>query len=111
MLNSVAYAQGVPAVGGSDGSTLPTLMAYAPLVLIFVVFYFLIIRPQQQKAKSHKQMLESLKKGDRVVTVGGVIGSVTSIAQDLVTLQVSDTVRIKPHRNTLVRQIFSPPGG
>lgn len=96
MFSSVAYAQAVPAAGGSEGSMLATLI---PFGLIFIVFYFLLILPQQKKAKSHKQMLENLKKGDRVVTVGGVIGSVTSINQDVVTLQIADNVKIKVIRD------------
>lgn len=96
MFNLLAYAQAAPATGGPEGSILATLI---PFGLIFVVFYFLLILPQQKKAKSHKQMLEALKKGDRVVTVGGVIGTVTSINQDVVTLQIADNVKIKVIRD------------
>jgi preprotein translocase subunit YajC len=95
MFNSLAYAQAAPA-GGSEGSILATLI---PFALIFVVFYFLLILPQQKKAKSLKKMLEALKKGDRVVTIGGVIGTVTGIAQDVITLQVADNVKIKVIRD------------
>jgi preprotein translocase subunit YajC len=96
MFSSVAYAQTAPAAGAPDGNFLATLI---PFGLIFVVFYFLLILPQQRKAKSHKQMLENLKKGDRVVTTGGLIGTVTGIHLDLVTLQVSDNVRVKVIRD------------
>jgi preprotein translocase subunit YajC len=96
MINSIAFAQAVPAAGAPEGSMLATLI---PFGLIFVVFYFLLILPQQKKAKSHKLMLENLKKGDRVVTVGGVIGSVTSMNQDVVTLQIADNVKIKVIRD------------
>lgn len=95
MFNSLAYAQAAPA-GGSDGSMLATLI---PFALIFVVFYFLLILPQQKKAKNLRQMLAALKKGDRVVTIGGVIGTVTGIAQDVITLQVADNVKIKVIRD------------
>ena len=96
MINSVVYAQAIPGTGAPEGSLLATLI---PFGLIFVVFYFLLILPQQRKAKSHKLMLENLKKGDRVVTVGGVIGSVTGINQDVVTLQIADNVKIKVIRD------------
>jgi len=96
MLSSLAFAQAAPGAGAPEGSMLATLI---PFGLIFVVFYFLLILPQQRKAKTHKQMLENLKKGDRVVTVGGVIGSVTSINQDVVTLQIADNVRVKVIRD------------
>ena len=98
MLNLLAYAQSAPASGGPEGNILATLI---PFALIFVVFYFLLILPQQKKSKSLKKMLESLKKGDRVVTLGGIIGTITSIAQDVVTLQVSDNVRIKVVRDSV----------
>lgn len=98
MMGSLAYAQNAPAAGGPEGNILATLI---PFALIFIVFYFLLILPQQKKAKSLKQMLESLKKGDRVVTLGGIIGTITSISQDVVTLQVSDNVRLKVTRDSI----------
>jgi preprotein translocase subunit YajC len=64
---SVAYA-----AGGPDGGTMSMLMQFAPVLLIFVVFYFLLIMPQQKKAKQHKAMLDSLDKGDEVITSGGI---------------------------------------
>lgn len=74
---------------------------FLPLILIFVIFYFLLIRPQSKKAKEHKQMLENLKKGDKVMTNGGILGVIEDIDADTVTLKVGvkDDVRIKVNRN------------
>ena len=88
MLISPAYAQAADA-GGS------MLMQLAPLVLIFVVFYFLLIRPQQKKAKEHQAMLAALSVGDEVVTAGGILGKVTAIGEGVVTLEVAQGVQIK----------------
>jgi preprotein translocase YajC subunit len=74
MLISAAYAQGTGITGIFDNQS--ALIQFLPLVLIFVVFYFLLIRPQQRKAKDHKTMLDALRRGDRVVTGGGIIGTV-----------------------------------
>src|SRR5512136_332918 len=95
----VAHAMGangaaaVPATGNPVqdflGSPLPMLVA------MFAIFYFLLIRPQQKKAKEHKAMLEALKKGDNVITAGGVHGKVTAVENDIVTLEVANNVNIK----------------
>jgi preprotein translocase subunit YajC len=85
-----AYAQAAP--GGGTGNF---MYSFAPFVLIFVLFYLLLIRPQQKRQKLHRQMLEALKKGDRVVTNGGLLGSVAAVTKDVVTLQVADNVRVR----------------
>ena len=96
MLISPAYAQGL---GGLDPNT---LMQFAPLVLIFVVFYFLLIRPQQQKAKEHKTMLSQLRRGDRVVTGGGIIGTVTKVVDDeAVMVEIAENIRVRVLRGTI----------
>jgi preprotein translocase subunit YajC len=82
MLISPAYAQ---AGGAAGGDFFVSLM---PLVLIFVVFYFLLIRPQQQKMKVHRQMIENLKKGDQIVTAGGILGKITRVEAGDTTVQV-----------------------
>jgi preprotein translocase subunit YajC len=74
---SPAYAQ---ALGGGSGGF--DLVQLAPLALIFVVFYFLIIRPQQKKAKDHKTMIDALRRGDKVVTSGGIVGTVAKVLND-----------------------------
>jgi len=70
-------------------------MAFLPLILLFVVFYFLLIRPQQKRAKTHKSFMENLKKGDRVVTSGGLYGTITGVTDDAVTIEIAEKVRVK----------------
>jgi preprotein translocase subunit YajC len=77
------------------------LMQIAPLILIFAVFYLLVIRPQSKKAKVHQQMLSELKKGDDVVTQGGIIGRITGLKDDEVTLQVQEGVRLRFLRSAI----------
>lgn len=93
MFVSPAYAQ---TGGGAGGFEIMTLL---PLVLIFVVFYFLIIRPQQKKVKEHKAMVEGLRRGDRVVTTGGIIGTVAKVTGDReISLEIADGVRVRAVR-------------
>ena len=69
---------------------------FLPLILIFVVFYFLLIRPQQRKVKQHKEMLSNLKRGDKIVTSGGIIGTINKVADNReLTLEVAENVEIK----------------
>jgi preprotein translocase subunit YajC len=89
----LAYAMGTG--GGGQGGGLG---AFLPLIIIFAIFYFLLIRPQQRKAKQHKQILASLKKGDRVVSSGGLHGVITGLTEDTVTLEISPKVRVKVSR-------------
>jgi preprotein translocase subunit YajC len=94
MLISPAYAQS-GAGAGFD------IMALAPLVLIFVVFYFLLIRPQQKKMKAHREMLSAVRRGDRVV-VGGIIGSVAKVTSDTeLSIEIADGVRVKVLRGAV----------
>ena len=85
---------GGQAAGGGFGASVP-------IILMFVIFYFLLIRPQQKKAKEHQQMITDLKKGDRVVTSGGIHGQITSLDETLVTLEIAEKVRIKVTRSSL----------
>jgi len=78
-------------------------LSFVPFVLIFVVFYFLLILPQQKRQKAQKAMLEGLKKGDRVVTASGIWGTVTNLGKDTVTLQIADTAKIKIQREHIAR--------
>ena len=95
MLISPAYAQ---AGGGGDAGLIQLL----PLVLIFVVFYFLLIRPQQKKMKAHRALVEALRRGDRVVTAGGMIGTVTKVLGDNeLQVEIADGVRVKVVRSTI----------
>ena len=77
------------------------MFSMVPLILMFVIFYFLLIRPQQKKAKEHSNMLAALKKGDRVVTSGGIYGKVSSLDESTVTLEVAEKVRIKVVRQNI----------
>lgn len=70
----------------------------APMVLMVVIFYFLLIRPQQKKAKEQRQFLDNLKRGDRVITTGGLCGEITAINDQIVTLEVADKVRLEVGR-------------
>ena len=95
MFISEAYAQGI---GGGDGG----LMGLLPFVLIFVVFYFLLIRPQQKRAKEHKSMVEALKRGDKVVTSGGIVGKVSKVVDDqYVDVEIASDVKVKVVRSTI----------
>ena len=95
MLISPAYAQ---AAGSSTGSD---LMAFFPMVAIFVVFYFLLIRPQQKRAKETKAMLETLQKGDEVVTAGGVVGKVTKLTDSYATVEIAPNVEVTVQRSAI----------
>jgi preprotein translocase subunit YajC len=90
----LAYAMG-PQPGGGGGSQ---WMSFLPIILIFAIFYFLLIRPQQKRAKDHRALLSSLKVGDQVLTNGGIYGRVTGLRDDVVTLEISDKVRVKVSR-------------
>ena len=96
MLISPAYAQ---AAGGGGGDPFITLL---PIVLIFVVFYFLLIRPQQKKMKQHKAMVEAVRRGDRVVTGGGLIGTVSKVVSDTeLQVELAENVRVRVLRHTI----------
>ena len=97
MFISPAFAQ---AAGASPQDTLTTFIL--PMALIFVVFYFFMIRPQQQKAKQLRTMLDALRRGDRVVTAGGIIGTVAKVEGDQeVTVEIAENVRVKVVRSTI----------
>lgn len=97
MFISQAYAQG--AGGAGEGSFLISLL---PILLIFVIFYFLLYRPQQKKVKAHKELVANLKRNDRVITAGGLVGLVTKVVDDhYVQLEIADGVRVKVLRQTI----------
>ena len=97
MFSGVAHAMG--GLGGGGGAQ--GIGAFLPLILMFVVFYFLLIWPQQKKAKAHKQVLSSLQKGDTVVTSSGIYGTITGITDTVVTLEIAEKVRIKMARSSI----------
>jgi preprotein translocase subunit YajC len=94
LLFSPAHAQSL-SVGGTD------LMAFLPMVAIFVVFYFLLIRPQQKRAKEQKTMLGALQKGDEVVTAGGLVGKIAKLTEQYASLEVSPNVEITVQRQAV----------
>lgn len=95
---ALAYAEGgVGSLFGGGGG----IMNIAPLVILFVIFYFLLIRPQQKKAKEHKQMLSEVKKGDNIVTTGGIYGRVTTVSDDTLMVEIADNVRVKIARDAI----------
>lgn len=96
MFISPAYAQAAAAPGAEAG-----LMQFAPLVLIFIVFYFLLIRPQQKRMKSHKEMLGNIRRGDRVVTNGGIIGVVQKVqdGDPELLVEIAEGVKVKVLRD------------
>jgi preprotein translocase subunit YajC len=86
---STAYAQAAPAP--ATGGTESTLITLAPLVLMFVVLYFIMIRPQMKRQKEHKAMIEALAKGDEVVTAGGLLGKVTKLGESYVSIEAGNS--------------------
>ena len=95
MLISNAYAQAAPASQGFD------LFQMLPLVLMFVLLYFLMIRPQSKRTKEHKSMLAGLQKGDEVVTAGGTLGKVTKVGDNFVSVEISPNVEIQVQRPSI----------
>lgn len=94
-LISSAWAQAAPAAESSS------LMSFLPLILIFVVFYFLLIRPQSKRTKEHKSMVQSLAKGDEVVTNGGLLGKITRVGDNFLELQVAEGVVVKVQKQSV----------
>jgi preprotein translocase subunit YajC len=94
MFISPAYAQ---SAGGGFGG----MESLLPLVLIFVVFYFLLIRPQQKKQKTHREMLEALRRGDRIVTAGGIVGTITKASETELTVEIAEGIKVKVMRGMI----------
>jgi len=97
---SPAYAQGA---GGAD-----SLMSFLPIILLFVILYFLMIRPQMKRAKEQKAMIETLQKGDEVVTAGGLVGRITKLGEQYVTLEIAPNTEIVLQRSAV--QVPLPKG-
>jgi preprotein translocase subunit YajC len=104
MLISSAYAQ---AAGGAPAGF--DLISLMPLVLIFVVFYFLLIRPQQKKMKAHRELIGALKRGDKVLTAGGIIGTVVKVEDDNTLLvEIAKDIRVRVARGTISELLTKP---
>ena len=91
-----------PGIGEGGGGA---LMQFAPFILIFLIFWFLIIRPQQKKARVHRELLQSLRKGDEVKTDSGIHGTITRLAEDSVTLEISHKVPIRIDRARIAERV------
>ena len=105
MFAEVAYAMGA---GNGGGGGMGSLTSFLPLILMFVVFYFLLIWPQQKKAKAHRQVLANLQKGDNVVTSSGIYGQITGLTDTTVTLEIAEKVRIKVSRSAVAGVVKNP---
>jgi preprotein translocase subunit YajC len=88
-----AHAQDVSQPGG--------LMSFLPLIIIFIIFYFLLIRPQMKRAKEHKKLVAELAKGDEVVTNGGILGRITNVGESFLTLELADNVQIQIQQHAI----------
>ncbi len=88
-----AHAQDATQPGG--------LMSFLPLIIIFVIFYFLLIRPQMKRAKEHKKLVAELGNGDEVVTNGGILGRITNVGESFITVEMADNVQIKVQRHAI----------
>ena len=102
MFISSAFAQTVPAAA-PGGDMMGTLQSMLPLVLMFVVLYFVMIRPQMKKQKEHRAMIDALSKGDEVVTGGGILGKVAKLSESNVSLEVAPNVEIQIQRSAVVQ--------
>lgn len=108
MFTATAFAMGQPPAqsGAANGGASAAFMQFIPLIAMFAIFYFLLIRPQQKKAKEHRELLESLKKGDQVVTAGGIHGKIAAVEENVVSVEIAPGVVIrvtKSHITSVVR--------
>ena len=106
---SIAYAMGQ--AGGTASGGAGGFASFIPLILMFVIFYFLLIRPQQKKTKEHRQMIENLKTGDRIITAGGLHGRITGVSEAFLTVEIAEKVRVRVNRSSVsgTLQSTSPP--
>ncbi|MRJ02597.1 MAG: preprotein translocase subunit YajC [Epsilonproteobacteria bacterium] len=87
--------------------TASILGSFIPMIIIFVIFYFLIIRPQQQQQKKHKEMVEGLKKGDKIVTSGGIIAEVVKNEENYIKAKINETTEVKLDKNFIAKKLES----
>ena len=106
---NIAYAMGQGGAGAPGGSG--GFASFIPLILMFVIFYFLLIRPQQKKTKEHRQMIDNLKTGDRIITSGGLHGRITGVSESALTVEIAEKVRVKVNRASVsaLMQTTPPP--
>jgi preprotein translocase subunit YajC len=99
---TLAFAQAAGGQPAAQPSQSP-MISFLPIALIFIIFYFLLIRPQKKSQQEHQKMLTELKKNDEVVTSGGIYGTIVNIQDDIVTLRVDDNTRIKVQKSAIAR--------
>ena len=109
MLISPAYAQAATGAAGQGGGALGGILGLAPLFLVFIVFYVLMIRPQQRRMKALQAAVAAVKKGDSVVTAGGLLGKVTRVEDNTVEVEIAPNVRVRVVKATLAE--VTAPGG
>lgn len=95
--------------GGNGQSQGSLLTMFAPLVIIFIIFYFLLIRPQQKQQKKLQQMIQAMRRGDEVITRGGLHGRVSGIAENIVTVEIAHNVQVKMNRDAIIH-VKTPTG-
>ncbi|HWU37575.1 MAG TPA: preprotein translocase subunit YajC [Candidatus Acidoferrum sp.] len=100
-MTDIAYAMGPIPGGGAPGG----MSVFIPLILMFAVFYFLLIRPQQKKTRQHQDLLKSLKVGDRVVTTGGIYGTIVAGGDHVIKLEIADRVRVDVGRSYIAGKV------
>jgi len=99
VISTAHAADPAPAAGSPAGG----LMSFLPLIIIFVIFYFLLIRPQTKRAKEHREMVSKLGKGDEVVTGGGIVGRVTELEESFITIEIAAGVAVKIQRQAVTQ--------
>jgi len=107
-MTGIAYAAD-QAAGATSAGGFGQLASFAPLILIFIVFYFLLIRPQQKQAKKHQEYLSNLKVGNKVVTKGGIHGQITGLTDSIITIEIDKDVRIKVSRDAINMGVEAAP--
>ena len=103
MFISSAFAQTAPAAAAAGGDMQSSLMSMLPLVLMFVVLYFVMIRPQMRKQKEHRAMIDALAKGDEIATAGGLLGKVTKLSDGYLSLEIANGVEVQLQRSAVVQ--------
>ncbi len=103
MFISSAFAQTAPAAAAAGGDMQSSLMSMLPLVLMFVVLYFVMIRPQMKKQKEHRSMIDALAKGDEIATAGGLLGKVTKLGDGYLSLEIANGIEVQLQRSAVVQ--------
>ncbi len=103
MFISSAFAQTAPAAAAAGGDMQSSLMSMLPLLLMFVVLYFVMIRPQMKKQKEHKAMIDALAKGDEIITAGGFLGKVSKLGDSFLSIEITNGVEVQMQRSAVVQ--------